>query len=300
MAQVTLYVDVSGSVGSFQDYWKRVNDYYTGNKANVKEIYIWDDKIEKSTPQNFEQYITRRTGRGGTYPIRIAEKIIETKNFSNIVIFTDGEVSDSDVANADRLLSLYPLDNVECYIISNGNPKLSVTCPFTRDNTSKVFYKNSQEPQFRIQSNSKEDYKLIQELETVSLDKFYESYSKIESALIAKNMGKQGDSATKELLLKMKKNLAKELSSKNTDKNFGLGIRKELSEGKFDSAIDIAKLMTMDYFSSDIGMDIEKKVGYLVSLCGDLRGQYSIDGIRSNRMARADDVKVQTDSKVNP
>lgn len=299
MAQVTLYVDVSGSVGSFQEYWKRVNDYYTNNKSNIKDIYIWDDKIEKSTFSNFEQYITKRIGRGGTYPIKIVEKIIETKNFNNLVIFTDGEVNDGDVANADKLLISYPLNNVECYIISNGNPKLSVTCPFTRDNTSKIFYKNSQEPEFRVQSNSKEDYKLIQELETVSLDKFYESYSKIESALIAKNMGRQGDPATKELLLKMKKNLTKELSSKNTDKNFGVSIRKELLDENFNSAIDIAKLMTMDYFSSDIGMDIEKKVGYLVSLCGDLRGQYSIDGIRSNRMIRADDVKVQTDSKVD-
>ena len=299
MSNITLYIDISGSVRGFTEYWRQVGNYYNVNKANIKDIYLWDDKIKKETPANLENYIACKIGCGGTLPIRIAEKIIEKQKYTDNVIFTDGDVTDSDVANADKLLNSKSLDKIECYIISNGNPKLSVTCPFTRNNTSTVYYKNSNQVEFNIQNNSKEDYKLLEELETITLEKFNDSYSRLESILIAKNMGTIGDTRTRELLLKMKKNLIKELSSQNKQNNYGLEIRKELEEGHFDKALNIAKSMTSSYFSSDIGMEIEKKIGYLVSLCGDLRGQYSIDGIRSNRMLRADNVQVQTESKVD-
>lgn len=33
--------------------------------------------------------------------------------------------------------------------------------------------------------------------------------------------------------------------------------------------------------------DLEKKISFLINLCGDLRGQYSIGQIKSNKMATA-------------
>jgi hypothetical protein len=93
--------------------------------------------------------------------------------------------------------------------------------------------------------------------------------------------------------------LVKELASRPANMDWGEQIREQLKAGNFDQALQLARTITNDYFSSDIGMDVEKKICYLVSLCGDLRGQYSVESIRSNRMMRADTAKVETSFQVD-
>lgn len=296
----SLFIDISGSVGGFTEYWRQVANYYANNQSSIGSIYLWDSNIKLSNQTELLDLINKKRGFGGTNPELIAQTIV-TKNIkSNIVIFTDGEVSDHNVAQADSILSQNPIDKVECYIISGSTPNLSVSCPFTRDNESQTYYKGPYDPYFRVQRNSAQDLELIKNLDSINLETFNEKYSSIESILIARNMGRTGDSNTKELLLKLKKNLVKELASQATSKsNFGLDMREQLKLGNFDSALDIARTMTTQYFGSDIGMEIEKKIGYLVSLCGDLRGQYSIDSIRSNRMIRADKASIETSAVVD-
>jgi hypothetical protein len=36
-------------------------------------------------------------------------------------------------------------------------------------------------------------------------------------------------------------------------------------------------------------LDLEKKISHLISLCGDLRGKYNLNEIKSNKMAIAKD-----------
>jgi hypothetical protein len=43
------------------------------------------------------------------------------------------------------------------------------------------------------------------------------------------------------------------------------------------------------YFSDSTGSDLEKKISHLINLCGDLRGKYDINQIKSNKMATAKD-----------
>jgi hypothetical protein len=45
--------------------------------------------------------------------------------------------------------------------------------------------------------------------------------------------------------------------------------------------------MAAKYFSDSSTGELEKKISHLISLCGDLRGQYSVDQIKSNKMATA-------------
>lgn len=59
-----------------------------------------------------------------------------------------------------------------------------------------------------------------------------------------------------------------------------------LQKGNFRDAIDIAGMMSAKYYSSD-GMDLEKKISHLINLCGDLRGQYNLGQIKSNKLAIA-------------
>ena len=37
--------------------------------------------------------------------------------------------------------------------------------------------------------------------------------------------------------------------------------------------------------------DLEKQISHLINLCGDLRGKYNINEIKSNKMAYAKDAK---------
>lgn len=37
--------------------------------------------------------------------------------------------------------------------------------------------------------------------------------------------------------------------------------------------------------------DLEKKISHLINLCGDLRGKYDLNQIKSNKMAIAKDAK---------
>lgn len=296
--EYTLYVDVSGSVGNFTNYWNQVEKVYNKYKDQINQIYIWDDKIQLSTKSNFESLIKKKYGSGGTSPYLIAESLKSNKIKNKIIIFTDGEVGDSHVRTADEVLGSHQIDEVECYIIGQRNANLSVTCPFTRNNNSIVYW-STDNSELTKQVYTKPDPTLINALETINIETFYEKYSHLESYIIAKNMGKSGDSVIKEKLIKLKKTLANELAMQsNKNNNYGLEIRKMLELNNFDSALEFAKNMNTEYFESDIGMEIEKKVGYLINLCGDLRGQYSINQIRSNRMPTAENVKKETSTEV--
>lgn len=298
----TFYIDISGSVSGFHDYWNYVEKIYKSynEKNQVGRIFIWDKNIKEVSNEKLESLIKSKFGGGGTVPFNIAKSLISNKINSDIVIFTDGDVSDSDVADVDSVLGSVQLDNVECYIISKSNPNLSVTCPFTRNNSSCVHWKTDKDSNLSIQIYEKPDPELINTLDLIDLDTFNTKYVQLESLIIARNMGKSGDPIIKEKLIKLKKHLAHKLAEQanKSSENYGQNIRIELESGNFDSALLIAKAMTDKYFSSNIGMEIEKKFGYLINLCGDLRGQYSIGSIRSNRMATAENVKEEKSTQV--
>jgi hypothetical protein len=51
--------------------------------------------------------------------------------------------------------------------------------------------------------------------------------------------------------------------------------------------MDMVKNMATRYYTESVTGDLEKKINYLISLCGDMRGQYSLGQIKSNKMAHA-------------
>jgi hypothetical protein len=125
----TFYIDVSGSVGRFYDYWNHVEQIYNKyNKTNqVGRIFIWDSAIQEVNQDKLEELIKSKYGGGGTEPNYIAKSLIDNQINSNIIIFTDGDVSDYSVTTCDKTLESYPIENVQCYIIGNSNANLSVT-----------------------------------------------------------------------------------------------------------------------------------------------------------------------------
>ena len=53
------------------------------------------------------------------------------------------------------------------------------------------------------------------------------------------------------------------------------------------ASMEMIKNMASRYFEESGTGELEKKINYLISLCGDMRGQYNLGQIKSNKMATA-------------
>lgn len=288
-----LFVDISGSVNYFIEYWNLVEK--VKNENTFSKIYLWDSQIKKSNLEELNQMIKQKKGYAGTNPELICQVLKKEKINDNIVIITDGDVNDNYVQKCDESLSDYKINNVECYIIGR-RANMSVTCPFTRENTSNVYYNNLLSEE--TVNLNKSDYELLNILDTMDLSTFNLNYNKLEKLLIARNMGKNNvDNNTKERLIKLKYKLTKELSE-NSSLNYGGKIRNELLNNNINNALEYSKNMANECFNN-IGMDVEKQLGYLISLCGNLTNLYSVNDIRTNRLGRVNDVDPETNTTVD-
>lgn len=135
---------------------------------------------------------------------------------------------------------------------------------------------------------TQEDYKVLDSLEEISLENFETKYTSIEQLIIAINMGREGNPELKNQLVAMKTRLVKELSKKLGKKmSYSEKIREMLREQRVQDALGMVENMAKSYFEESGTGELEQKINYLISLCGDLRGQYSVGEIKSNKMATA-------------
>lgn len=290
-----IFLDISGSVDKSNHYWNTVNDIYNNYKNEIDGYYVWDNGPKKIRETIFQNYIKNKTGYGGTEPSQII-KYIKTKEpeIKNIILITDGDVGDKEVSYMDDMMKDIKFDKVVCYIIANeysSRLNLSVTCPFTRNCEAEVYTKyNGKEMEQKI-SLTKKDFEILENIENMTLDNFDTQYNLIESLIIAKNMGKTGDENLKNKILQMKKRLFHELSNKLSNGNQSMNIRSLLEKNDIKTALDEIKKITDDYFGESITNILDKKINYLISLCGNLQGKYNIDEIKSNRIKLAENVK---------
>ena len=120
------------------------------------------------------------------------------------------------------------------------------------------------------------------------MENFEAKYSSIEQLIIAINMGREGNPELKNQLVTMKSRLVKELSKKLGKKmSYSEKIREMLREQRVQDALGMVENMAKSYFEESGTGELEQKINYLISLCGDLRGQYSVGEIKSNKMATA-------------
>jgi hypothetical protein len=96
-------VDNSGSVGGCIEYWKMVNTLLNDYAKDISHYYFWNSRCGLSTKKEFEDSIVSKRGTGGTSPEYVAEEIAKMK-FENIILVTDGEVSDHNVKRCDQIL----------------------------------------------------------------------------------------------------------------------------------------------------------------------------------------------------
>lgn len=128
---------------------------------------------------------------------------------------------------------------------------------------------------------------MSKDLSFINLTNFEAYIDKIERVIVKHNMGRQGFPEMKDQLLILKKRLVYELSNIKTEENYSKMIRLSLEEQNTVSALEYARKMTYEYMSVDLSVDIEKKIGYLVTLCGDLSNRFNLGEIQSNKIKLA-------------
>jgi hypothetical protein len=288
-----IFLDDSGSVSGFINYWLIVTQILAEYGDKISHYYLWHHDTRLSSREQFEELIAKGRSSGGNEAWKVAEEIVAQRH-RNIILITDGEIMAYDVEKCDQTLEKaknegFQIHKAVCYTLGRWNdPNMSVTCAFTRYGESKVFSKAGDSPLRTVMQYTKEDFKILSEFAEISVENFQANFEKIEQLIIAKNMGRDSNPEMKDQLVHMKTRLLKEYSKTQAKKEpVSVTIREALKRGDYATAIDIAVKMANNYFTDVTITDLDAKITSLIALCGDQRGKYTFDQIRSNKMATA-------------
>ena len=176
----------------------------------------------------------------------------------------------------------------------------SSICPFIRYGESTVYVKWTKSSELKMLSyREPSERRLSKDLSFINLTNFEAYVEKMERVIVKHNMGRHGFPEMKDQLVLLKKRLVYELSNIKTEEDYSKLIRQSLEEQNTASALEYARKMTYEYMSVDLCIDIEKKIGYLVTLCGDLSNRFDMGEIQSNRIKIAPFVaESELDTKV--
>ena len=267
MSDTIIYIDISGSVTTFTNYWNKVDEIVSSNKDAL--FFIWDTEIKEISYNEILTYIKNKQGYGGTKISCVASSIINKKfNDKNIIIITDGEVPAGDVKSSEFILKDFNIKEVECHIIKSyvysDDIDISVPLAFMRNNTSKLYYTNPENITKLIKNINKDDYKI---LENITLDNLMTNFDMIYDLINITNMGKSGLPDIKQKLLKLRTDFIK-LSNENLKSINGNTIQSELKQGNYTNAIIMIKQMEDIFINQNENSPITK-FNKLLSLCDD-------------------------------
>lgn len=288
-------IDISGSVSGYEFYWKTVksivNDWLI-RFPNPVWCFWNTDAIVSYTKDLYIKHFSEKIGYNATMSDVIVPVLKNHKINENILLITDGEVDNQSIDRCDLQLRQYHVNNVECHII-NSSPNLSVTCPFTRKNTSKVYtYKPSAKGLSQLVFNySINDYKILEGIESLSYDTFMEKYEKIYELLVQVNMGSNGNSGYKNSLISLKNRLVKEHSKRLSEGNdYEASFRVEADSKNWNMCIEISTEITKKFYStSQINDNIITRLDKLINMCnGSMRYNFDPNSVKSQAFNRAE------------
>jgi hypothetical protein len=300
LSSLVIAYDGSGSTSGnefYHDQTQRIVSQYPD-----ATILFWDSSHRLISHDELKVINKNRSGYDGTSPERIA-LWVKTNNFhGRIIIITDGMVSESSVDRcALEFGSDWTFESVEAHLIGSS-VNMSVTCPFTRASSHSVYLyepKNDYE-QVLTTNVSKDDFELLNQIDHISsVDEFQAIAPKLESVLVARTMGTNGNMELRDKLLAMKKriNFSIASTSGNSDatKDFVAALRCE--PRNYGDAVRSARQLTAEYYrvfdESDVsGSTWSSKLSRMIAMTeGALRGVFSMNaitsGIQSDRIRRA-------------
>ena len=193
-------VDCSGSISNWSGktaYFNKLRvlrkEYYKSERGD--KFYTWGDKYHHLTEEQTDEFISKEDGDESTDSRLIAEIGNENKNenFQHLIIVTDGQVSEEDIDECDKLVKEYDLHYsfVSTYIIGSGGNE-SVGCPFSRDCPGITYKIDKNGNETKLASLSKEELEAFNNIDNIkSLDEFNKKYKLLYNAFRAKCLGKK-------------------------------------------------------------------------------------------------------------
>jgi hypothetical protein len=307
-----LFVDVSGSTGGNVDYWSKCEEIYKDlvekrGRDNVK-IIMWDTAAVYSNERDFLTRVANRRGGGGTYPYVIADSKL-TPEHSKIVIITDGQVSDGDVATCENFVRSRPSEEVTVWFINTGgNMNLSVSAPFTRNCSRVTINIRRQDPVLKVvkdailmQGNTRDPVTVQKYFGHPEL--FLEELERLTGTIMLTNVGKEVNLPLRNSLLDLQKDLLSVLAQRASAGNDWKALDELLTSKTPDSyslGVNLCRVMTSKS-SKEQSKEIEAAIANLIRLCSGNK-DYSFDNL-SSRVVRAvavDDILVSEVPKPEP
>lgn len=296
---VLIAYDGSGSTGGSVQYHKQTQEIVSQYADSNTKILFWDHTHKLISFAELSEINRTMKGFGGTSPVEIATWVRENDFHGRLVIITDGEVHSSGVDSCERVLENWTFEFVEAHLIG-GSVNMSITCPFTRVSTHTVYL---YEPSNRYQQHmttsvSAEDIDLLRRIDEISsVEAFQTIAEKLETVLIARTMGTNGNMELRDKLLAMKKRINSSISCEAGKKESVTKFLEALDVFDYTTAVHAAKQLTFEYYSdfdsSDVsGSTWSSKVSRMIAMTeGALRGVFSMNtitsGIQSDRVRRA-------------
>jgi hypothetical protein len=313
---VLIAYDGSGSTGGcayYHDETQRIVSQYSDAR-----LLFWDSTHRLISHNELRDINTRRQGYGGTAPQEIAKWVCENDFHGHLIIITDGEVSSSSMDSCTTILSSkgsdWQFEHVDAHLIG-GNVNMSVTCPFTRASPHNVYlYEPSANYERTLSTRvSTADLELLTQIDRISsLDEFQAVASNLESVLVARTMGTEGNMELRDKLLALKKRINSQISAaageSDSAKDYVVALRAEPPQ--YDAAIRAARQLTNEYYASFDESDVSgstwsSKLSRMIAMTeGALRGVFSMRGItagiQSDRVRRAASAVAPTEVSASP
>lgn len=279
MSGLKILIDCSGSTGHRTSYWNSVGDI--ANNNSDAQFYFWDDKCKKTDFKDVLARVQSCSGGGGTSPSCFISHL--DKN-DHIMIITDGQVSQHDIAVCDKKLDGFHFSSVTVHFINTGGQmNLTVSAPFTRNcKNFELFVDNVS----LSSGSSLIDIDLS--IYFNNLDKFLSESDELFKQIVIKNLGKRNESLRNQLL-DLQKNLMKCVAEKNiTDVKYDQ-LRKLLLDNTYDNAIATVKEI-ITRADTTLGQKIEEIIREMTKQC-EGQNDFSFSLLQPGRLTRAINVK---------
>ena len=219
--------DCSGSTNSCTNYHKKnqliLNSVLStievmkanGKKVNFK-IIKWDDSCQEISVDELNRINRDKLGYMGTSPEKVCD-YIKLHNFKgNLMLISDGQISQSSVNYCSDSLMEWSFKNVYvCLIGSSYSVNESISCAFTRNCSHNIEINRDLNSESEVISVTDDDYKLLKTMDIENIhdiSDFLNLAGKIKNVLISTTMGTKGNKILYEKFIKLKNKLIKSQS----------------------------------------------------------------------------------------
>jgi hypothetical protein len=280
-----LLLDISGSTGGCGRYYQYALEVFNRlARTGPVTVYVWDDSIRHVSNAQFIEICGHCCGGGGTYP-HVMAPTQYTPDRGNIVIITDGDISDGDANRCIRDVGGRAFSSVEVHFVkTGGRMSLRVSAAFT-GNCDRVSIFTHDGATEMIADCSTRDVDTLIEGYFGRPVEFIMDLPQIRGAVTLYALSND-TLPLRNRILDLQKNLMAHIAKTAGSRDWAY-LTTLLNERDFPQAIDAIRQYTI---GDNIAAEIKSGIEDLIRLC--TTKDFSIANLRAgtSRLARADTI----------